>query len=128
MLSTPDLVTPERATRSFCEAVNRGDLSSACNCFTREGCLITPDATAMRGREAISGVLAQLIDAGARLSIRSAAALRAGGVVLSHGEWVIESNGPEEDSFVRDARPTVVLQLIEEQWKLAIAAPWGWGA
>lgn len=35
------------ACPSFTQALSRGDLDSAAACFARDGCLITPDATAV---------------------------------------------------------------------------------
>ena len=52
---------PDNALASFTAALSGGDLHGAAACFTRQGCLITPDGTAVRGRSDIAGVLAQLI-------------------------------------------------------------------
>jgi len=123
----PVLATPRGATRAFCDAVNRGELERACACFTRDGCLITPDATAVEGREAIGAVLAQMVAAGARVSVQVSAVLAAGDVALGREHWTIESGAPGISSFARESTPTLVLRRVDEQWKLAIAAPWGWG-
>lgn len=122
-----DLGSPEKAARAFCEAINRGDLEAAASCFTRDAFLITPDATAVRGREAISGVLAQMIAADVELSVRASGLLRAGSVAIAHEAWSIRSRAPEGASYARESKPTLVLQQLDSHWKLAIAAPWGWG-
>jgi ketosteroid isomerase-like protein len=110
---------------AFCNAVNAGELERACACFTRDGCLITPDATAVQGREAIGAVLAQLVAAGTRVSVQVSAILAAGDVALGRERWQIHSDAPGGTQFVRESTPTLVLQRVESQWKLAIAAPWG---
>jgi ketosteroid isomerase-like protein len=118
---------PGSASAAFCNAINRGDLEAACACFAREGFLVTPDATAVRGRGAIRGVLAQLIEAGVKFSIEDSGVLIAGTVAIAHDAWRIRSRAPGGSSLARDSRPTLVLQQIESRWKFALAAPWGWG-
>lgn len=117
---------PTDVTRAFCEAINRAELERACVCFARDGCLITPDGTAVHGREAIAGILAQLIAARVEVSIDVAAMLEAGDVALAHQRWRIRSGGSGA-VFETSARPTLVLRRLESRWKLAVAAPWGWG-
>lgn len=121
-----DLTTPRRTIGAFCEALNRGDLDLACAYFTREACLVTPDGTTVSGRRAIAGILGQLIDARARVSVQLAAVLAAGDVALAHEQWNIRS-GVNGAAITRESKPTLVLQRVDSRWKLAIAAPWGWG-
>lgn len=124
--SLADLSNPERAAAAFCEAVNDGDLDGARGCFTRDAVLVTADGTGITGREAIGDILAQLIAGGTRISIEVSAVLSAGDVALAHQRWLFRLRGaigPHDQS----ARPTLVLRCVESQWKLAVAAPWGWG-
>ncbi|MGN6254354.1 MAG: YybH family protein [Solirubrobacterales bacterium] len=118
--------SPPDVCHRFATAISRGRLDVALRCLTRDACLVTPDGTAMHGREAIGGVLAQLIAARVEVSIEVAAMLRAGDVALAHERWRIRSHGVEQE-FVRSTRPTLVLRQVESRWKLAVAAPWGWG-
>lgn len=124
--ATVDLSTPASAPVTLCDALNRGDLDVACGCFTRDAYLITPDGTAVRGRGAIGGILAQLIATGAEISIEVSAIIAAGDVALAHQRWHLQSSSPA-GSWEQDSSPRLVLQRVESQWKLAIAAPWGWG-
>jgi ketosteroid isomerase-like protein len=118
--------SPHDVCRRFATAISRGRLDAAIACFSRDACLVTPDGTAVHGREAIAGVLAQLIDARAEVSMDVAAVLTAGDVALAHEHWRISSGGSGAE-FVRSTRPTLVLRRLESRWKLAVAAPWGWG-
>lgn len=118
--------SPTDVCHRFTSAISRGRLDAAVRCLTRDACLVTPDATAIHGREAIAGVLAQLIDARAEVSVDVTAVLRAGDVALAHERWRIRSGGSEQE-FVRSTQPTLVLHRVESRWKLAVAAPWGWG-
>ena len=53
--------SPRQTTTVFAAAIGRGDLELASRCFTNDACLITPDATAIRGRGEIRPILAQII-------------------------------------------------------------------
>jgi hypothetical protein len=43
----------------FARALSRGNLAAALGCFAEDGCLLTPDATAVHGRERIRPLLLQ---------------------------------------------------------------------
>lgn len=117
---------PHDVCRRFAAAISRGRLDAAIACFTRDACLVTPDGTAVHGRDGIASILTQLIDARVEVSIEVAAVLRAGDVALAHERWQIRPRGAEAE-FVTSTRPTLVLRRVESRWKLAVAAPWGWG-
>jgi ketosteroid isomerase-like protein len=115
---------PESALVSFTAALSGGNLQGASACFTREGCLITPDHTSVYGREDIAGVLAQLIAAGTEIEIDRVVVRQAGEVALASGRVTMRS-GPEGTRFVQTCDPTMVIQRVEGTWKLAVIAPWG---
>jgi uncharacterized protein (TIGR02246 family) len=115
----------ENALYSFTSALSGGDLHGASTCFTREGCLITPDGTAVHGREAIAGVLAQLIARRTEIEIDRVVVRRAGDVALASGRVTMRSDGPEGTRFVQACDPTMVIHRVEGHWKLAVIAPWG---
>lgn len=119
--------TPQGVTRAFCEALNRGEVHRACACFTRDGCLITPDATSVQGRDAIGAVLAQLVAARAQVSVEISTVLASGDVALGRERWTFKLGAASGGSYAQESSPTLVLRRVEEEWKLAIAAPWGWG-
>ena len=53
----------------------------------------------------------------------------AGEVILANERWRVRSgNGSEAPRIEQALDPTLVLRLVEGEWKLAIAAPWGWGS
>jgi ketosteroid isomerase-like protein len=115
----------ENALTSFAAALSRGDLRAATACFTREGCLITPDRTAVHGRGAIAAVLAQLIDRRTEIEIDRVVVRRAGDVALASSHVTMRSDGPEGTRFVQACDPTMVIRRVEGSWKLAVIAPWG---
>jgi ketosteroid isomerase-like protein len=122
---TPDDSLPfGRASRSLAEAIRAGDLEAAESCFAADACLITPDATAVHGLTEIRAILAQLIEAGAVIQIESGSVVRAGELALGSERLHFRSRGvPHRQTF----SASTVLRRRQEDWRIAIAAPWGWG-
>lgn len=116
---------PQDGTRAFAEAISRGDLHAAAHCFAKDACLLTPDATAVRGRDEIRPILQQLIALGTRIEVQESTVVLAGEVALGNERWQIESAGSEGETFTRTLTPTIVLRQVEGLWKLAVAMPWG---
>ena len=115
-----------RACLPFVQALSLGDLDSATACFARDGCLITPDTTAVHGRDRIRPLLAQLVARRTEIKVEFSNVVGTGDVLLAQERWKVRSGvgGPRMEETLN---PTLVLRQIEAQWKLAIAAPWGWG-
>ncbi len=123
-----DSATPSSQTLAelaLPKALVAGDLDSASACFARDGCLITPDATAIHGRDRIRPVLAQLIAQRIDVAVEGSHVIGGGEVRLVRERWRIQT-GDEEARFVQVLHPTLVLRRVEAEWKVAIAAPWGW--
>ncbi len=108
------------------ELISGGNLAAASACFARDACLLTQDATAIHDREHIRPLLAQLIARRAKIEVEQSSMLCAGDVALAREQWTIEIDGAEGSRFSQPCRPTLVMRRIEEQWKLALVAPWGW--
>jgi ketosteroid isomerase-like protein len=117
--------TPQEVTRAFADFVTRGDLESAASCFAKDACFVTPDATAVRGREDIRPILHQLIVSGSRIEVEESSMLTAGEVAFGTERWSLTMPSSEGGSFTRSLRPTMVLRRLEGAWKLAVAIPWG---
>jgi ketosteroid isomerase-like protein len=121
---SPRLVRP---SLPFVRALSIGDLDSATACFARDGCLITPDATAVHSRERIRPLLAQLVARQTEIRVEFSNVVEAGATVLAVERWKVRSGGGETPQIEQTLNPTLVLRRIEGDWKLSIAAPWGWG-
>jgi len=117
--------TPRESTRALASSISRGDLDAAAHCFTKDACLITPDSTAVRGREEIKPILHQLIVAGSQIEVLESSIVLAGEVALGTERWQVTSAGSEGAPFTRTLTPTVVMRQLEGAWKLAVAMPWG---
>jgi uncharacterized protein (TIGR02246 family) len=116
---------PAGALQDFTAALGASQLASAAACFTREGCLVTPDGTAVHGREEISSVLAQLIARRTEIDVEQVVVRAAGDVAFASGSLTMSSDGPDETRFAQTRNLNLVLHRIEAEWKIAILAPWG---
>jgi uncharacterized protein (TIGR02246 family) len=105
-----------------------GDPSGAAGCFTRDACLLTPDATAIHGRDGIRPVLAQMIARRLQIEIEESSVIVAGDAAYANQRWRIAAPGAGDSSFEQTCSPSLVLRELEGSWKIAIAALWGWGA
>ena len=122
-----DLFNRPPASFAFAYSLNLGDLNRPVTvCFSRDACLITPDATAVHGRDRIRPILSQLIARRAEIEVESSTVLTAGDVAMASERWVVRSNGVEGSRIEQVFDSTLILKRIEEKWKLAIVAPWGW--
>jgi ketosteroid isomerase-like protein len=117
---------PATCSRAFAWALSSGDLDAAAACFARDGCLVTPDATAIHGRERIRPLLAQMVIRRTEIAVELSSAIGTGDVVLLRERWRVRSGAPEA-RVEQTLHPTLVLQRIEAAWKLSIVSPWGSG-
>src|SRR6476469_7834259 len=118
MASAVATETPEQVTRAFAESVSRVDLRAATRCFAKDACLVTPDATTVRGREDIPPIPQQLITSGSRIEVQQSSMLLAGEIAFGTERWLITSPGSEGKPFTRSLTPTMVLRRLEGAWKL----------
>jgi len=109
---------------SLASSLSAGDLEGAAACFARDGCLITPDGTAVHGRDRIRPVLAQMVVRHTEVEVELSTSIPAGDVMLVRERWRVRA-GESGARFEQILTPTLVLGRIEGAWKLAIAAPWG---
>jgi ketosteroid isomerase-like protein len=116
--------TPQESTRAFAASIGRGDLNGAACCFAKDACLVTPDATAVRGRDEIRPIIHQLIVLESQIEVQDSSILVAGEVALGTERWVVTSPGSDGGPFSRALTPMVVLRQLEGVWKLAVALPW----
>ncbi|MGN6663399.1 MAG: YybH family protein [Solirubrobacterales bacterium] len=108
-------------------ALSAGDLRGASACLARDACLLTPDGTAVHGRDSVRRVLAQLIAADVGVEVEHSRILAAGDTALLRERWRISSNGVDGTRVTGRLCPTLSLQRIEGAWKVAVLVLWGWG-
>jgi ketosteroid isomerase-like protein len=119
------LTRPEQVSPALAEALEGGDLDVAASFFAREACFLTPDATAIRGREDIRPILAQLIASRVQIRIEVQSTLVAGDMAIATERWTMHTKGTGAEPFVQTSGATVLLRHLERTWKLMIVAPWG---
>jgi ketosteroid isomerase-like protein len=116
--------SPRLACQALKRALGNGDLEAAVSCFAPDACLVAPEGTEVHGTPAIRSRLAQLVQSRAGVEIELAGVLAAGDIALAHERWSFRSG--EGGGFASSHHPTIVLRRLGAEWKLAIAAPWGW--
>jgi ketosteroid isomerase-like protein len=114
------------AARRFVDALGERELDRAVNCFGRAGCLITPDQTAIHGRDRIRPVLSQMIERRTVIVVEESFVLSAGDLALASERWTIRCDAAGGGRFVLTSTPRLVLRRRGTEWKLEIAALWGW--
>jgi uncharacterized protein (TIGR02246 family) len=114
----------ENALYAFIAALSDGNLRGAAACFTREGCMITPDGTAVHGRSEVVAILSQLVARRTEIEVEQLVLRQAGDVALATGRLTLRSDGPEGARIEQSCKPTLALRRVEERWKIAILAPW----
>ena len=126
--ATAEAPSTVRGCLGFVRALSAGDLDAATACFARDACLITPDATAVHGRDRIRPLLAQLVARRTEIEVELSTVIGAGEVILASERWRVRSGAGEKAPRIEQVLDsTLVLRRVEAEWKLAIAAPWGWG-
>jgi len=125
----PATEEPEQALERFTAALASGDSAAAAACFAPEGCLLTPDGTAVAGRQQIREVLLQITTARTQVRYEQARVVRAGPIALCSQRWSLASRGVGEGAFERRFAATMVLAEAAGpgRWALLIASPWGEG-
>jgi ketosteroid isomerase-like protein len=129
-MNTSTLAAPPPKTRMAClslpKLLSAGNLDAAAGCFCRDACLLTPDATAIHGRDHIRPLLAQLVARKMRIEVEHSNVIVAGDVAFAREHWLASTRGAAGTCFEQACDPTLVLQELEGSWKIAIAALWGW--
>jgi ketosteroid isomerase-like protein len=105
-----------------------GKLDLAAACFARDGCLLTPDGTAIHERRHIRPLLAQMIARRIRIEVELSHILLGGDAAFARERWLLSAAGADGSRFEQRTEPALVLRRAEGEWKLAIAAIWGWGS
>ena len=72
-------------------------------------------------------MLAQLAARRIEVEVELSNVVSAGGAVLAYERWKVHSGGVDSPRMTQIWNPTLVLRRSDDDWRLAIAAPWGWG-
>jgi ketosteroid isomerase-like protein len=116
---------PEELTAVFADAINSRDLPRALAQWCEEPTIIQPDGHAVRGREAVAGVLQGLIDNEITLAARVAHVFVAGAVATAVGTLKVSGHDGDGRAFAQSSESVVVYCDGPDGWRIAIDAPWG---
>jgi uncharacterized protein (TIGR02246 family) len=113
----------EATARAFARALLARDPRSAASWLAPDATLITPDGTAITGREQIAELLWQITASEQPLEIRAGRTVLHDDVALSSQHWRRGGKtGPDPHETVSTAR--LVLSRSSGRWKIVIASPW----
>jgi ketosteroid isomerase-like protein len=126
-----DTLVATSPTRIACLAlpklIGAGNLDAATKCFSRDACLLTPDATAIHDRAHIRPLLAQMISRRVRIKVEQSNVLVAGDVAYARELWQVSARVGTDSQYEHSCDPSLVLKRVEGSWKISIATLWGWG-
>jgi ketosteroid isomerase-like protein len=120
---SPALQSPGAVAQAFAAALSMGDLDQATACLCRESCLVTPDSTAVAGRNRIRDILKQLIAQRLEIATQSATVVEAGDIAYVTQGWrtrIETAGGPLRQEFF----PVFIAHRSGEEWRIAVAIPW----
>lgn len=120
--------TPRLACEALARAINARDLGAALECFAPGAALVGAEGTVAQGEHALRASLAQMIEAGAEVRVELRGVLVAEDLALAHERWQISYGGVPDPRLAHSHCPSLVMRLIEAEWRIAIAAPWGQAA
>jgi ketosteroid isomerase-like protein len=120
----PEASTPEEAASGFVAALAAGDPETAALCFSHRGCFITPDGTAIHGRERIAAVLAQMVEMWSGVVVELRSVTVAGDVAFCSERWTMRFAAVDAPALTRTSRSALVIGRVGAGWKLMVAAPW----
>jgi uncharacterized protein (TIGR02246 family) len=120
--------TPRLACEALARAINARDPEAALDCFAPGAVLVWADGSTAQGEQAIRARLQELIASGAEVGIELRGVLVAEDLALTHERWQISYGGVPDPRLSHSPCPSLVMRLLDGEWKLAIAAPWGQAA
>lgn len=122
--SVPSPGSPQHLLLCFISALNDDDLEAATRCFARDACFLTPDATAIRGRDSVRSFLAQLIASEHHIDADLGTTVIAGDVAFCRNRLKTVSGARTGVPFKQHSESTAILRHREDNWRLQILALW----
>jgi ketosteroid isomerase-like protein len=122
----PQQVGAGETAGAFARVLLGGDARAAASYFAPSAQLLTPDGTALSGRDSIAELLGQLTSASNQLlEIKTGRTLHVDQVALCTQYWALRSRRGAAVAFKTASTARLVLAQAERRWQILIAAPWG---
>ena len=115
---------PENTVRALTAAISAGDLKQAAECFAEVAAFVTPDGTAVRGREAIITLLAQMVEQKAVIDVEPSGLLTVGDLALLNQRWRMTMRSNSAGTYTQLLTPLLILRQHGSQWKCSLVSPW----
>ena len=116
---------PQAVTPAFAAALSAAELDRAASFFAADGCFVTPDATAVRGRLGVRALLAQLTSGRVQLRVEPRSTRMAGSLALCTERWIFTYTRDGAAPFIQASDSAILLCRPSDTWRLLIVAPWG---
>jgi ketosteroid isomerase-like protein len=117
--------SPDAVAEAFVAAINAGDLDAALELWLQDAVIVRGGGVALRGKDAIRGVLATLIDNGTQLAFESTAGYAAGAAAVRFGMLKMSAQAANGAGYEGVTRFLTVYARGEDGWLIAIDAPAG---
>ena len=108
---------PADVSREFADAINRGDVSAAAACWTRDAALVAADGATARGEAELTARFEQLVHAGVRIEITVAELAVAGNVALGTTRMTMAAIDASASTTLNG---TVVYLHDAARWRIAV--------
>jgi uncharacterized protein (TIGR02246 family) len=118
--------SPEAVAQAFARAINAGDVHAALELWLDDAVFVPADGLPLEGKDALHGVLGELVQNGTRMQIEMAACYVAGSAALGHGTLTFTTHGHGAEANELTTRFVAVYARDGKgAWRIAIDAPWG---
>jgi uncharacterized protein (TIGR02246 family) len=119
--------SPESAVAAFVEAINRGDLDAAVDCYEEGAVLVAQPGLMASGRDEIREALGGMLSMRPRIVTASFEVLRSADLALYHSRWTMApADRPDEvEEREEGCSADVLRRQASGEWKIAIDNPWG---
>jgi ketosteroid isomerase-like protein len=112
--------SPDAVAEAFVAAINAGDIDAALELWLDDAVLLGPRDAALRGRDAIRGVLTTLIENGTKLAFESVTSYAAGPAAVRTGKLRMSAHRVNGAGFDGVATFLTVYAHAHGGWLIAI--------
>lgn len=112
--------SPDAVAQAFVAAINAGDIDAALELWLDDAVLVGPRDAALRGRDAIRGVLTTLIENGTKLAFESVESYVAGNAGVRTGMLRMSVHRTSGAGFDGVASFLTVYARSGDDWRIAI--------
>lgn len=117
--------TAAAIVHTLMDAMNRGDLDAACDCYAPGAMFLAEPGRLLRTPETIREALSGMIAVHPRLRTQQETVLENGETALFHSTWTMTGEAPDGTKIEQGGQSADVLVRVDGAWRIAIDNPWG---